>query len=179
MKGILDGFMRPARTILAILTIGLALGGTVITSGCTTSTALKLTISANDAQDAAAQTYNAAVALETQAEATCSAALKTLGKPAPTDATQIVSTCAGVNVKIPYDPVLLQKAAGPINALYDGVRAYNAAITATPTGASLTTATTVLAGLFLNVVADLTSAGITVPTAIQTVANQLNGVIKP
>jgi hypothetical protein len=73
--------------------------------------------------------------------------------------------CAAVGSPVPYDPVRLTQAAGPVNALYDSVRyantqrlAGNGDVPAAVLGG--------LVGAFEEVIADLTGAGIAVPKSL-------------
>lgn len=144
------------------LVLGLAL------AACSSSTTKRLLISANEAQDAAAKTYETAKALETTASENCKAALLAASKPLPKTPDEIRPLCQNVGVAIPYDPVKLQHAAGPINALYDAVRSANAARTL-PSGETVDLPAEVflnLSLLFQHVVTELMSAGIAVPQSV-------------
>ncbi len=153
--------LRRLGPALALL-LGLAL------AACSSSTTKRLLISANEAQDSAAKTYETAKALEMDASSRCRAALVAAGKPLPATPQQIQPICQSVGVPIPYDPVKLQNAAGPINALYDAVRSANAARTL-PSGEQVDLPAEVflnLSLLFQHVVTELMSAGIAVPQSV-------------
>ena len=158
------------RAISLALVLGLSLGGAI---GCTPAAQRKTLISFNDAQDAAAHTYDDAKARETAAEVSCRQALVLASKPVPAKPADIGPMCAAVGVTMPFDPVALQKAAGPINALYDGVRTAQAQRLA----AGGDVAPAVISGiaqLFVEAIADLEGAGISVPQKVKDVAGQLN-----
>ena len=148
------------RTFLCALVIGLSLGG------CLTPAAQrKLIDSVNEAQLASAQTYDTAKAVQTAAQTACAAALRAKGAPLPTEPSVIRATCASVGSPVPYDPVKLQQAAGPINALYDAVRYANTQRLA-GSGDAPAAVLGGLVGAFEQVIADLTAAGISVPKTI-------------
>lgn len=146
-------------------------------AGCSSGTTLKLIVSANDAQQAAADTYNAAKAAEDGAAQACRQVLVSKGQPLPATPEQIQPACTAIGQPLPYDPVKLQKAAAPINALYDGIRAANAARTASGTAEDIgLVVSTQLGSLFAAVVADLTAAGVAVPSSVaQTAALLVKG----
>lgn len=153
---------RPSFVVGLILALGLA-----FLTGCMTPAAQRKVIdTVNEAQLAAAQTYDTAKAVQAAAQTACAGALKAAGLPLPTTPSTIKPTCASVGSPVPYDPVKLMQAAGPINALYDSVRyantqriAANGDVPAAVLGG--------LVGAFEQVIADLTSAGITVPQSIR------------
>jgi hypothetical protein len=147
----------------------------VVLSACGPATTGKLIVSANDAQDAAAHTYDLAKQQEADATRLCVAALKAKALPLPLVPADIKPFCAAVGVPVPYDPVALQKAAGPINALYDGVRAANTERLASGTDNVIQATLTNLAALFTEVVADLTNAGIALPAKVTGAAATLKG----
>lgn len=152
----------------------LALALVVSLAGCSAATARKAIVSANEAQDAAAHVYDSAKATEADATRACVAVLKAKMLPLPAKADEIVPKCAAVGSPVPFDPVLLQRAAGPINALYDGIRIANAERLAT--GDNVTAATLMnLAALFEQVVADLASAGIPIPEKVKGAAAIIRG----
>lgn len=147
-------------------------------AGCLTASGQrKLIDTVNEAQLSAAQTYDTAKALQASAQTACGAALREKTMPMPTPDTAR-ATCAAIGVPLPYDPVKLQHAAGPIGALYDAVRYANTQ----RLSANGDTPAAVLGGLvgaFEAVLADLTGAGITVPAsltnAVQTVKAATGG----
>jgi len=142
--------------------------------GCSPAAQRKLIVSANEAQDAAAHSYNIAKLQEAEATRVCVAALKEKFLPLPAKPAEIKPFCAAVGSPVPFDPVSLQKAAGPINALYDAIRVANAERIST--GDNVTQATLInLASLFEQVVADLTAAGIGLPEKVKLVAKTLRG----
>jgi hypothetical protein len=152
-----------------VLAAVLALGTLACASS---STQAKLLISVNDAQDAAAKTYETAKQQESDASVKCRIALVAAGRPLPATPDQIKPMCADVGAPVPYDPVKLTQASVPINSLYDGVRAANAIRTASK--ADLPNSIMVnLASLFTQVVMDLTAAGVTVPESVSRVAGAL------
>jgi hypothetical protein len=153
----------------------LALTLSVLTLGCTPATTGKLIVSANDAQDAAAQTYNLAKQQEADATLLCATALRAKSLPFPDKPVFIKPFCAAVGAPVPYDPVKLQNAAGPINALYDAVRAANTERLASGKDNVVQATLDNLAVLFTQVVADLTDAGITLPTKVTSAAANLKG----
>lgn len=151
--------MRRAR-LLVVLVVGL------FVTGCLTPAAQrKLIDTVNEAQLAAAQTYDTAKAVQTAAQTACGAALRAAGQPMPV-AANIRTACATVGSPVPYDPVRLQQAAGPVNALYDAVRYANTQRVASGTGDVPAAVLGGLVGSFEQVIADLTGAGITVPKSI-------------
>lgn len=163
---------RPSFVVGLCLAVLLA-----VATSCSSATARKLIVSANEAQDAAARTYDAAKVVEADAQKACRAALVAAQQPLPTKPEDIRPICEAVGVRIPYDPVKLQKAAGPINALYDGVRAANTErIALGGDKADITTQTAItLGGLLAQVVADLAGAGIAVPPSVGEIAGLLAG----
>jgi hypothetical protein len=153
---------RPS--FVAALVIVLALAAASL--GCLTASAQrKLIDTLNEAQLAAAQTYDAAVVAQTKAQMACADVLRGKGAPLPGDPAVIRPTCASVGAPVPYDPVWLQKAAGPINALYDALRAANAQRTA-GTGEAPPEVLGRLLGGLEGVLADLAAAGIAVPKSV-------------
>jgi len=160
---------RQALSLVVALVVGLSL------TSCSPATTGKLIVSVNDAQDAAAHTYDLAKTQEADATKACVAALRAKAQPLPTTPADIKPFCAAVGSPVPYDPVGLQNAAGPINALYDGVRAANAERAASGTDNVVQTTLTNLASLFAQVVADLTGAGVTLPANVKTIATTLQG----
>lgn len=137
----------------------------VLASGCLTSAAQRKVIdTVNEAQLAAAQTYDTAKAVQGAAQKACGDQLRARTMPMPTPETA-KATCAAVGSPIPYDPVKLQNAAGPINALYDSVRYANSQ----RVGGNGDVPAAVLGGLigvFEQVIADLTGAGVAVPKTV-------------
>jgi hypothetical protein len=143
--------------------------------GCSPATTGKLIVSANDAQDAAAHVYDLAKQQEADATVLCVAALRAKSLPLPDKPVFIKPFCAAVGAPVPYDPVKLQNAAGPINALYDAVRAANTERLASGTDNVIPATLTNLAALFTQVVADLTNAGIALPAKVTGAAATLKG----
>ena len=143
--------------------------------GCSPATTGKLIVSANDAQDAAAHTYDLAKTQEADATRLCVTALKAKALPLPASPADIKPFCSAIGVPVPYDPVALQKAAGPINALYDAVRAANTERLASGTDNVIQATLTNLAALFTQVVTDLTGAGIALPAKVTGAAATLKG----
>lgn len=91
--------------------------------GCFNATAKKVIVGANEVQDGAKNVYNDA---KTQTEA----AGKACGVEARAAVPPVVPSleaCAALGVPIPYDPVKLNKLAGPINAAYEAIRGAEAA----------------------------------------------------
>lgn len=155
-------------SLVAALVLGLSLGG------CTAAQGRRAIVSLNEVQAAAADTYDTAKAVETDAENRCRATLAANGAPLPATPAEIRPKCAAAGVPIPYDPIELQKAAGPINALYDGIRAANAQRlkTGTPVPADVLVS---IAGLLEEVVADLAGAGVAVPDSLKAMPATLRG----
>src|SRR5674476_632164 len=98
----------------AALSFVVALVLTLSLGACSPATTGKLIVSANDAQDAAAHTYDLAKTQEADATRLCVAALKAKALPLPTAPADIKPFCSAIGVPVPYDPVTIQKAAGPI-----------------------------------------------------------------
>jgi hypothetical protein len=163
-------------------------GVLVLTVGCSASlndrakTAILL---ANDAQAAAAATYEDAKNLESTASAACrdAALKKSVPIPnvtTPADWPAAKQTCADLGAPIPFDPFLLKSIAGPINALYDGVRQANTIRVsfegATISADVLTSTLLKLANLFVEVEADLVIAGVSVPKGVDSAATTLKQI---
>jgi hypothetical protein len=162
---------RTSLSLVAFLVVGLSLGGAI---GCTSAAQRRVIVSLNEVQEAAASTYDTAKVVEGDATARCRAALDAARKPPPVTADEVKGVCAAVGVVLPYDPVGLQKAAGPINALYDGIRAANAQ--RMKTGALVPAETmTDLAGLLEQVIADLVDAGVPVPDKVKAMPATMRG----
>lgn len=154
---------RPQFILALLLTV---LVTVLMAGGCLTPAAQrKLIDTVNEAQLSAAQTYDTAKAVQAAAQTACAAALTAKGMPLPTEPSSIRPTCASVGAPVPYDPVRLQQAAGPINALYDAVRYANSQRIG-GTGDAPAAVLGGLVGSFEQVIADLTGAGITVPKSI-------------
>jgi hypothetical protein len=149
----------------------------VLTSCLTPAAQRKLIDTVNEAQLAAAQTYDTAKVLQASAQTSCGAALREKTMPMPTPDTAR-ATCAAIGVPLPYDPVKLQHAAGPVNALYDAVRYANTQRLAA-NGDAPAAVLGGLVGAFEAVIADLTGAGVAVPAsvtnAVQTVKAATGG----
>lgn len=155
------------KTPLLILALLLAVG-------CSPAVQRKAIVSANDAQDAAAHSYDLAKQQEADATRACVTALKAKLQPLPAKPADIKPFCAAVGSPVPYDPVQLQEAAGPINALYDAIRAANAERLSTNDTIAQSTLIN-LATLFEQVVADLVAAGVPVPDKVKAVSATLRG----
>jgi hypothetical protein len=158
----------------------------LFTFGCTASfndVAKKAILSANEAQAAAATTYQDASAKEATAAEACRQAMvaHSITPPAmsATGWPAAKKQCADLGTPIPFDPFALQKAAAPVNGLYDLVRETNTvrlafepnAATADP--APLRTLMLRLAALFVEIEADLTGAGVSVPSNVSAAAGTL------
>ncbi len=155
--------------------LGIIFGAVALVIACSGSTTGKLIVSANEAQDAAAHSYDLAKQQESDATRLCVAALKAKGLPLPAKPDDIKPFCAAVGSPVPYDPVKLEHAAGPINGLYDGIRAANAERQTSGTDTVVQATLVNLASLFEAVVADLTGAGVALPNTVTTIATQLKG----
>jgi hypothetical protein len=155
--------------LVSILSLSLAF------SGCTAAQGRRAIVSLNEVQAAAADTYDTAKAVETDAENRCRATLAANGAPLPATPAEIRPKCAAAGVQIPYDPVGLQKAAGPINALYDLIRAADAQ--RRTTGAAVPAEVLGrIAGLLAEVIADLDAAGVAVPDTLRAMPATLKGI---
>jgi hypothetical protein len=162
--------MKRLRPFVSSVILGLVL----FLGACSSSDQAKLLISVNDAQDAAAQTYVTASKQESDASVKCRAALLAASRPLPTTPDQIKGMCADVGAPVPYDPVKLQQASVAVNSLYDGVRAANSIRSASKQDLPASVLQN-LATLFVNVIAELTAAGISVPPNVSRVAGALGG----
>lgn len=165
--------------VLALLLTFLLVAFLSAMAGCLTPAGQrKLIDTVNEAQFAAAQTYDTAKAVQADAQTRCAAALRAAAKPLPATPGEIRPACAAVGSPVPYDPTRLQQAAGSVNALYDAVRAANA-LRVSAGGDAPANVLGALVGTFEQVVADLAAAGVSVPKvvtdAIQTVKAATGG----
>jgi glucose/arabinose dehydrogenase len=152
----------------------LALGLALALGACASLPVTNLLDSANAAQNAAAQTYDQAKAQEASMATACRMALVSKGLPLPVTAAATGTACTAVGVPLPFDPVKLQQASVPINALFDGIRAANDIRSKLAKGASMPATVLIdLGGLIAAVVADLTAGGVTLPPSVTTIAGQL------
>lgn len=154
--------------LLAALVVGLSLGG-ALTTACTNNAQMTFIDGANAAQQAAAETYNAAVAQQTIADAACAHAfLPTTPRPTTPDAKD--ATCAAIGKPLPFKSTSLEKAAGPINATYDLIRRANdarlAANAKTGDPSVVVDLLSQLGSFVVEAVADLTGAGVPVPKKV-------------
>jgi hypothetical protein len=153
---------HPALSFVAALVLTLALG-------CTDSAQKKFIDGANAAQQAAAETYNAAVAQQAVADVACAHAFVST-TPRPATPAEKDATCATIGKPLPFKSLSLQKAAGPINATYDLVRKANEARLSVKAKAGdpsvVVDLLTQLGGFVVEAVADLTGAGVPVPKKV-------------
>lgn len=145
------------------LVVGLSLGG------CTAATQKQLLLDADAAQRAATETYSAATAKQSIADAACASAWKAVvpRPPAPATAAEKDALCAQLGVPLPFPSKALQSAAGPVNGLHDVILKANAVRTAPGTTSDRVWAA--LGGVlsaFVQVTADLTAAGIGLPPKV-------------
>jgi hypothetical protein len=141
----------------------------VFVVGCTDSAQKKFIDGANAAQQAAADTYKAAVVQQTAADIACAHAFVST-TPRPATPEEKDGTCAALGKPLPFKSTSLQKAAAPINATYDLVRKANDARMNAKAKAGdpslVVDLLTQLGGLVVEVVADLTGAGVPVPAKV-------------
>lgn len=146
---------------------------------CTPAGSRKLIVSVNEAQDAAAHTYDTAKAVETDATLKCRAALVAASKPLPARPEEVGAFCAAVGAPLPYDPVKLAQASIAINSLYDGVRSANEIRKAQNLDSLPATIYANLLSLFVNVTVEMTDAGVTVPPSVTAIADELKKASTP
>ncbi len=150
---------------LLVIVAGLSLGA------CSDATAKRILDGANVAQEAAAATYDEAAVKLKAADVACARSF-TPTEPRPIGPEEKDAVCAAKGHPIPFRSTSLQKAAAPINASFDVVRratAIREGVKAKPPTAdrsALTAVLTELAGLVVEVVTDMTSAGVAVPAKL-------------
>lgn len=155
-------------SLVAALIVGLSLGGAI---GCTDSATKKLEMTANTAQAAAATTYNDAVARQVAADAACAKVISSSPSvPRPTTPDAKDAACTLVGSPLPFKSTSLQKAAAPVNSTYDVIRQVETARLAvknkTAAQSALDAVIGQLGGLMLELVADLSGAGVPLPQAV-------------
>ena len=106
---------RGPRTALALFLV-------LFLVGCFNATAKKVIVGANEVQDAAKNAFNDAKAQVEANGKACGAKARAQVPPV----TPSPEACAMLGLPFPYDPVKMNELVGPINALYEAVRAAEA-----------------------------------------------------
>ena len=141
-----------------LLTVGKVLLAVALFAvvGCSTfdETAKVTIVSTNEFQDAAKNAFNEAKATTEKAGKECGAIAREQVPPVIPS----LEACKALGVPIPYDPVALNKLAGPINAAYEAIRGAQAARLLYKEGKGSKTNVIAAMGLALEAVARFTTA---------------------